>query len=52
MAEVRKDRPTGAWWATAPSSRRPWIIAAGLVVIALAVVGYFAYRALRGALLG
>jgi hypothetical protein len=46
MAEVRKDRHDRRLVATAPPSRRPWIIAAGLVVIALAVVGYFAYRAL------
>ncbi len=45
MAEDRKGRPAKP---TTPSERRRrlWVLAGGVVVVALAVVGYFAYRAL------
>ena len=45
MAEGKRDRHDRRLAQSAPS-RRPWIIAGGVAVIALAVVGYFAYRAL------
>ena len=45
MAEGKRDRHDRRLVRSAPR-RRAWIIAAGVAVIALAVVGYFAYRAL------
>jgi Protein of unknown function (DUF3105) len=46
MAEGKRERQDSRLVPSTRPSRRPWIIAAGVVVLALAIGGYFAYRAL------
>ena len=46
MAEGKRERHDRRLVPSNGPSRRPWIIAGGVALVALAVVGYFAYRAL------